>query len=221
MGSIKAQLDDLQIPYPQKKEFELEVRGDLHSAPQNREVEFASEDLEELYQIHNTQLLKILNFYSIKKHAELAFTMFPLTLLLTYLGKERFMIEFIREGGLPMLIIIALGLPLIFREGLNLFRLLVIKDHSEKNRHLDTSSVMLGCLALLCLGLGGTGTGLYLTASAVIKAGVTPDMMLLGFQGMKESLGNIILSTTAASLILIMHFTTRKMLMRWQAPILD
>lgn len=222
MDEFENQLKKLQIPYPQKRELELEVYSDI-SNDGGKGLAFLPEDLDELYQIHNTAFFKSLNKLSQKLRAkcEIAVTLIPIILLLTYLAREGFMFEFIREGGFPMLIIIAISLPLLYREVLNMFRLFIVKDHSKKNLSLDTPSVLLGCLTLICLGFGGTGTGLYYTARGVVAVGLSNEMMLTALTGLKESLGSIILGSVAASLVLVMHYTSRRLMVRWEAPLVE
>lgn len=210
------QIRDLKIPLPTKNDILNEIQSDTCLAENDRgaPLEFIEEDLKEFYSVHNNALFKFLDQFSetIKEKIETSLVVFPVVSVFLFLGKERFMIDFIRDGGWGMLAILGLGLPLLVRESLGLFRLAVIKDHCAKNLRLDTPSVQLGCLALISLGLAGTGLGIYYTASAVISH---PEYQNLFVQGLKESVGNIILSSSFASVILIIHFTSRRLLIRW------
>ena len=212
MKPYERQLRELRIPYPQKHDLERE----LSSLP--NPSEFQEEDLREFYDLHNNFLHKILTTFSKewRERTETTFILAPLFFLTIFIGKEKFMIQFIKEGGLGMLAILALTCPLIYRETLNLFRLFILKDHSAKNLHLDTASVQIGCLALLILGIAGTSMGIYYSASAVVSTGAHQSLFLAG---VKESLGNLILSSACAGLVLVMHYTSRRLMIRWHAPI--
>lgn len=126
------------------------------------------------------------------------------------------MINFIYEGGAPMYPILILGSFLIFRELVLFLRTIVIKDHSSKNLKIDTNSVFIGSLALLALGIGASALGIYFTVNAGASSKMPIEILLFG---LKESLGGIILSCAMASLILILHFSTRRILFGWKAPL--
>jgi len=126
------------------------------------------------------------------------------------------MIQFIREGGAGMYLILAVGLFLLGREALNVVRLLLIKDHSEENLRIDTSSVLIGCLALTFLGVGWTFLGVYVSASAVTQSHQLLELLLIGA---KESLTPTILSLLLSAVIVLAHYGTRRVLHGWRAPI--
>ncbi len=99
---------------------------------------------------------------------------------------------------------------------MNIIRLFIIKDHSANNLRIDTSSVWLGCLALMFVGVGWTLLGIYVSASAVAAAYASYQLLLIGA---KESLAPAILSSMLAAPIVLTHYASRQILFRWQAPI--
>jgi len=216
MSKIREQIQDLPIPYPQKKHLELEIEADPTSHQEGSH--FQKEDLEELYGVHNNSVYKLLSCLrpTWKNRIETAIALVPLTILTVTYGKEKFMIEFIKEGGFGMLAILALSIPLFYRECMNIFRLILVKDHSKRNLKIDSSAVQIGCLAITFLGFAGTALGIYYTATAAIASPAHQDILIIG---VKESLGNVILASAFASLILVMHYTSRSLLNRWQAPL--
>ena len=126
------------------------------------------------------------------------------------------MIDFFREGGAGMIVILLVGAILLFRELGLFFRTVLIKDHSKKNLRLDSMSVIVGVLALVLLGLGVTSLGAYVSVTGVMEHGLPINILLIG---LKESITAFIVSATFSSLILHMHFTTRRLLNLWRAPI--
>lgn len=212
------QIRKSRIPYPQKHLLEMEVHQDLRAASEDH-VEFSAEDLVALEGIHSTSIFQYLeSIGSWKKNVESIVALIPTLLPLFYLTKEGFMIDFIREGGLGMYSILAVGGFLFAREMKNVFRLIIVKDHGRDNLRLDTSSVLLGCLALMFLGIGWSLLGIYISANAAIVSGNTNQILLIGT---KESLTPTILSALISALILLAHYSTRRILHIWNAPFAD
>lgn len=210
------QIESSAIPYPQRHFFRMEVESDLeHVAGEP----FDEADLEELVKIHSTPFYRALeNFGRARGTIEAAIAVLPLMMAGLYLSKEGNMIQFIREGGAAMYPILAIGAVLMFRELQNIFRLLVVRDHSQDNLRLDTSSVLVGCLALVLFGFGNSAMGLYVSAGAVFRDHLSYEIFLMGA---KESLASAILSLSLAGLILLAHYATRRVLHLWSAPVLE
>lgn len=215
------QLRRLAIPYPQKRLLEFELRQDMELGGDSEgDAEFSEQDLAELSEIHSTLLHRRLRRLPHKARMTVDFcsAFVPVVTLAIFIFKEDTMIDFFREGGVGMYAISFIGLFLFGNECLNVFRLLVAKDHSDKNLRLDTSSVWLGCLALMCIGLGWTFLGIYISAGAVAQTHAPYELLLLGA---KESLTPTILGSLLSALILLAHYATRRALLHWRAPITD
>lgn len=112
------------------------------------------------------------------------------------------MIDFIREGGIGMYGILAIGMLLLGKEVLNAIRLVIAKDHSAQNLRIDTASVLLGCLALMLVSIGSTILGVYVSADAVMRSHLSSDLLMAGA---KESLTNIVLSSFLCAVIILAH----------------
>ncbi len=221
MDKIILQIRDLGVPYPQKHQLELEVRQDLEMQGKSQEdFLFLKDDLKELEQIHSTRLYSLFSRFesSQRRRIEIASAFFPLAVVVLLTIKEDTVIGFIREGGAGMLVILAIGVFLLGKEGLNIFRLLVLKDHKPANLRIDTWSVWVGCLALMCVGLGWTTLGMYVSANAVIESNGKYDLLLIGA---KESLAAVVLSSLLSALVLLAHYAIRQLLVGWRAPIAD
>lgn len=218
--SWKNQIEKLELPYPARFQLTDEIEEHLRYFPEEKNNLFAEESLNDFYQIHNTSLKKALDGFGprVSRFVQNALVLFPLSGLILFLGKERFMIDFIRQGGAGMIAILLVGLGLIFRE-LNLFvRTILIKDHSRKNLQIDSISVVLGSLALVLLGVGVTCLGAYVTVTGVVENKMGYDILAIG---LKESITAVIVSTSFASLILLLHFSTRRFLVSWKAPLVE
>lgn len=126
------------------------------------------------------------------------------------------MVNFVREGGIGMYAIMIVGVLLLGRELLHVVRLMIVKDHSRGNLRLDTSTVLLGCFALLLLGLGSTVLGFYLSAESATRSGFSQEILLIGA---KESVTHMVLSSFLCSVILLAHYGTRRLLHIWRAPL--
>lgn len=136
--------------------------------------------------------------------------------LLIFLGKEGFMFQFVREGGAGMLPILVLGLLLVLRELRSFLQLIIIKDHSQNNLKMDSTALLIGGAALIALGFGATALGIYYSANATIASNAPTSLFITG---VKESMGPIIVSSCFAAFVFILHFTTRRLMVTWKAPI--
>lgn len=218
MESIKDQLRALDIPYPQKQLLEKEVLQDLEHFPQSEEVLFSVDDIQKLQELHTTQVSKWLSSFSLeaRRYIETSFAFLPLILAFTFIIKEEKMMNFIKEGGAGMYLILLIGFFLLSQEALKVFRLLVVKKHSQQNLMLDTTSVLLGCLALMFIGIGWSFLGFYFSATYVTQQNMSGELLLIGA---KESMTPLILSSLFCTLIVLAHYATRKTLLVWRAPV--
>ncbi len=216
---LSNQVKDLKIPYPHKLLLSVELEEHMLYRSQSEDMGgFSGEETSELYEIHNNFIFKFLDRLSPKSRRffEITILGLPVVGFLIYLIKEDFMIQFIREGGAVMLPILLLGFALSVRELHFFFRTVVVKDHSISSLNIDTSSVLVGGLALLVLGIGATALGIYVSANGVVSGNLPVAIFLTG---LKESMGPMIVSSTLSALVLIVHFSTRRMLVAWKAPI--
>ena len=219
MAEILNQIDQSSIPYPHKHLLQIEVVHDLEYLHRPDEATLTKDDLSALEELHSTWLFRTLhNFGSNKRIAETLISIVPLLTVAVSISKGGKMIDFIRDGGIGMLGILAVGAFLLLRELTNVFRLLVVKDHSRRNLKIDTPSVLLGCLALAFLGVGASVLGLYVSVNAALAADAPNQILLEGF---KESLTPLILSAMLATLVILAHYTTRRVMLSWSAPIAE
>lgn len=214
----KDQIEELKIPYPQKVALAHEIAEHLEHFPDEKNNFLENENLAELYQIHNTAALKYLEGLhpKIRSSVEFVFAVAPITALLIYLKGENFMFDFIQQGGAGMYAILAVGGLLLLREILLTFRVIVIKDHSKGNLNIDTQTAVIGALALMFLGICATGLGTYWAASYVEHKELPTSIFITG---LRESVTCLIVSSSIATLILLMHFFTRRTLIKWKAPL--
>jgi len=220
MDKIKRQIRALDIPYPQRYFLELEVSHDVNGDSSDEPV-FSENDLRELSEVHSTNFHRLLKRVDSRqrKLIETSIAFVPMISVLILITKEEFVTHFIREGGVSMYAILAIGFFLLGREVLNIFRLALIKDHSQENLRLDTSSVLLGCLALTFVGVGSTFIGLYSSVDYwVTHSPVSYDVLVIGA---KESLANAILSSLICALIALTHYGMRRLLHIWRAPLVE
>ncbi len=218
---IKQQIQNLAIPYPQRHLLLLEVQQDLESTGQcGTEQVFSEQDLMDLGEIHSTWLHRFLRGLGEqrRKRSEMAMAFIPLVATFTYITKEATVISFIREGGAGMYLILIVGAILLGREMLNLFRLIVVRDHCKENLRVDTPSVIIGCLALMFIGVGWTTLGVYKSADAVIQSHLSYQWLITGA---KESMAALILSSLISAVVILFHYGTRRALCVWRAPIVE
>jgi hypothetical protein len=219
VADIQKQLEESSIPFPQRHLLALELKQDLAGVQDTTEATFTKTDLDDLIKIHSTRLHRVLNLLGeFRKPIETTVSFIPLVVAATLFSKEGKVIDFIREGGTGMYVLIVIGAFLLAKEFLHVFRLIVVKDHSKTNLRLDTPSVILGCLALVFFGLGWSILGIYISANASLQAGVSHEILLTGI---KESLTPTILSALLSGLVILAHYTTRRVLHIWHAPVLD
>lgn len=218
IDSLREQMRTLDIPYPQKKLLELEVLQDAEEIFPEVINTLSRDDIRELEQIHSTRINRWLNVFSqeTRKSVEISFAFFPLVTVFTFIIKEENMMNFIREGGAGMYLILLIGLFLLGQEALKAFRLLVIRKHTRNNLEIDTTSVLLGCLALMFIGIGWTFFGFYISATYVAQSNASTEILLLGA---KESLTPLILSSLLSTLIVLTHYGVRKTMLVWRAPV--
>lgn len=218
MNNWLTQLQKSRIPYPQRYFLEMEIRQDLNHVGSEFEC-FTPHDLKELENVHCTKAFHWLTrFGNHARYFECFISYVPLILAVHFLIKEDKMIDFIRDGGAGMYAILAIGFYLLARELQIVFRLVLVKDHAAENLRLDTSSTLLGCLALASLGFGWSVMGVYVSINGAI-ATTTPLPIIT--MGMKESLTPLILSTLMTPLILLAHYGTRRTLHHWHVPLAE
>ncbi len=216
----RIQIEDLSIPYPEKKQLLAEIEDHFQKTNESETEGFGIDALDEFTSIHNSAALLALR--KLPRLARTAIELFfiggPLMGLLTYLIKENFMTELIHKGGAAMYPILAIGLFLLFREALLFFRVAMLRDHTKRNLSVDSSSVLIGSLALSVIGIGATFAGIYVSIASAMATESQPhyDWIVLG---VGEAISNVILSSILVAFILLLHYTTRRLLVRWQAPI--
>jgi len=215
----RVQIEDLSIPYPQKQQLLAEIEEHFQNTNEDEES-FGSEALQEFTSIHNNSALLVLRKLPqpIRTLIELFFIGGPLMGLLTYLIKENFMTELFHKGGAAMYPILAIGLFLLLREALLFFRVAMLRDHTKKNLNIDSSSVLIGSLALAVIGVGATFAGIYVSIASAMANESQPHYEWV-VAGVGEAISNIVLSSILVAFVLLLHYTTRKLLLRWQAPI--
>jgi hypothetical protein len=219
MDPIEAQVRALNIPYPQKYLLELEMKQDLEFAASEGgavEPSIPQSVLNDLQAIHSTSLHRLLQrLGDQRKTVETLMAFVPLLTGLFFIMEEEIMVDFIREGGLGMYAILGIGGFMLGKELLNGVRLIVVKDHSAENLRIDTTSVLLGCLALMLVSIGSTLLGLYKSAAVAVHPHPAYELLVLGA---KESLTNLVLSSFLCALIVLAHYGTRRTLALWRAP---
>lgn len=217
MQAWRKQLEDLTIPYPQKALLAREIKEHVEHFPEESNEALDSVAISELYLLHNTLFFRMLQRLGPKvgKSIEFCFAAAPITALLFYLVKEKYMGQFMHEGGPGMYLILTIGLVLLLRELILIFRLVIVKDHSKKNLRIDSMAVIIGTMALVLLGICGTGLGAYKAASWVEQQNLPVNILIVG---LKESITCFVLSACMASLVLLLHFFTRRTLATWKVP---
>ena len=209
--SVESQIRAARIPYPFKALLEMEAVAD---ARELGETSISPESLRELEELHSTRLDRWLSLSPARRLIEALSAFGPLGLIFIFIFKEQSMIQFIREGGPGMFVILALGFFLLGKEALSMFRLLVVRDHSRLQ--MDSASVWLGCLALMFLGVAIALMGFRLSAGAALETHASSEILLAGI---RESVTAVILSSLLSTLIVVMHYATRQILFMWRAPI--
>jgi hypothetical protein len=217
MHAWETQVAELKIPYPARVHLARELACHLAHAPEEQDPVLSADELADFYAIHNTWLLRALERVPerLRLAIELLLAGGPMTALLVYVKGESIMFDFIKQGGAGMHVILVVGALLLLRELHLLWRTLVIKDHSRKNLRLDTPSVAIGALALVLIGLGATGMGIFYAASYVEHQNLPATVFI---QGLREASTCFIVSSVLAALVLLLHVFTRRTLLRWKVP---
>jgi hypothetical protein len=221
MERLRQQIRALDIPFPQRYLLELEVTRDLECSGLNEvdsaELHLPPEVVLELEDAHSTGIHRHLKrLGSLRRIVETGLAFIPLVLTLSIIMEEEAMVNFVREGGIGMYAIMAVGVFLVGRELLNIGRLMIVKDHSLRNLRLDTPTVLLGCLALLMLGIGSTVMGFYLSAESATRSGFSHEILVVGA---KESLTHMVLSLFLCAAVLLAHYGSRRVLHIWRVPV--
>jgi hypothetical protein len=219
MENWQKQLDELKIPYPQKHHLFSEIAEHLSHFPNENSDVFNSDSLSDLFCIHNTRFLKFLAGLSSQTRSivEFFFAGGPLLALLIYLTTEGFMLNFIKEGGAGMWVILGIGILLFIREALLFFRVVVIKDHSKEYLSIDTMNVVASSIALVLLGIGASALGAYSSAAIYVRNEDLPVKILI--VGLSESITCLVMSTSFAALILLLNLFIRQVLITWKVPL--
>lgn len=214
MAEWKKQIASL--PFPQRASLTRELEEHARHFP-GSEAELRQEDVEELREIHSTLLLRLLEKADPVSRGviEFLFSGGPITACAIYVAKENFMLEFIRQGGAGMYVILVVGALLLLKEAYLFWKAIVIREHSDKNLRLDTATVAVASGGLVLLGICATALGIYFAANYASQPGVPAEVFLAG---VKEALGCLIVSSSLSALVLFLHFFTRRTLLRWKVP---
>ena len=214
--SWRDQIRQSRIPYPERHRLENEVCFDLeHGEEDIRQLD--PSDISDLEEIHRTRMLRLVRRLGVQQQVESLIAFIPLMMAVT-LTREGRMIEFIKEGGAGMYVIVTIGIFLLACELRVAFRLILLKDHTKENLRFDTTSVLLGCLALMFIGIGWSALGAYFSFSASIGSSGAQEILLIG---LKESLTPTILSALLSGLVILAHYATRRIMDIWHVPVTE
>ena len=116
------------------------------------------------------------------------------------------MIDFVFEGSLGNYAILVVGLLLLINEILKLLLLSLTKGEATGSLRIETSSVWLGCIALVAIGAGWTGLSVYVVEGAVAWSDTLAGGTVTAAEVLLTPLG---LSLLLSAIIALTHYATR------------
>lgn len=210
----------LDIPYPQRTRVLRELEGDLwshYSALRDRGLSegeardetlrnlgLDAEALASLQAIHSPAIRRILSRLPepAREPVEWVCAGLPLLATLYLLLLEVPMLDFMRQGGAAMWMILLIGGAGLFLQLHRAFAWFVVRDHSERSLARATSTPLYLAAAAVVVSIGGTATGFRVVLHRWSEGMFDGDVAILGFI---EALSCVILGTTLAALIILIQ----------------
>jgi hypothetical protein len=212
----------LTMPFPERRRFLRELASDMahaydefrasgHSEEASHRQTLETFDIEgtdwsDLNRLHQSRVQRILDRMP-RGLGEMVLDfsgVVPLMAFLILVTKEVPMFEFLREGGIPSIVVISLlggiGLAVQLRCA---FRWFVVRDHSENSiRVVPKGPLYLGLAAMLA-GVVGTALG-YRNVFHYWAAhpAVTPEVIR---SGLAEPLASLVLASVLAGVVALLH----------------
>lgn len=224
LNALKARLG---VPYPERHEFLRELTSDMQEHYQrliddgmteeqaSKQVRAAfsltAEDLSRLEEVH-------LNFAGRMLHIipEKFRDVFVLcikwcisSLFVFQLTTEAPMVQFLRDGGVIIYVILGLGGFVLLSQLYRCFRWFVRRDHSDASLASHTSSPITAAVLITMVGFFGTATGYYVVFHKWANNLITLDDLKYGLY---EPLPCLIVATLLGSTIVVIHWASNSRL---------
>lgn len=230
LARVRTRLEaELELPYPERALFLDELEADLLAVYQDLRarglgedaaaaaavaaLELAPEDRAALLSLHRPAVRRFLDRLPAPARDQLeagtstlAFAGVTLTL-----ATEAPVMTLIREGGLPTLVVLAIGLLGLLLLAHRLFRWFVLRDHSAESLRLNTSTPLVLAAATLGAGVMGAAIDYYVVLMVWSQGLIDAEALRVG---LREPLSPLIFGAALATLTLLLHAATQAGLRR-------
>lgn len=224
---LKALETRLTVPYPERLDFLRELKSDMqdhyqhlleggmateHAMAQVRkDFSLTPEDISRLEEAHLHFTAGLLGF--IPKHQRSLFLRcirwcigFVFIFKLT---TEAPMIQFFRDGGFIIYVILGLGGIVLLQQFYRGFRWFVTRDHSKSSLAAQNSNSITAAVLITMVGLFGTATGYYVVFHKWANNLISTEELKFGLY---EPLPCLIVATLLGSAIVIVHWASQSRL---------
>jgi hypothetical protein len=230
LARVEASVD---IPYPERALLLEELAGDLEAAyralrargvPEGEAVQAAAHELEldaaalaSLEAVHLPAVRRALARLPAAGRGwlEALANALPPAATLFFIAKEVPMIEFLREGGFVIYLILGVAALALLLELHRAVLWFVLRDHSPKALRRNTATPLYLAAAVLCLGLGGTALDYYVVFRRFAGGGLSEEALRVG---LREPLPPLIVAGALGALVVLLHGALNAGLRRIRVP---
>ncbi|WP_428266845.1 hypothetical protein [Haliangium sp.] len=223
----------LDIPYPRRAEVVREIEADLWAqytalcdegvSPEQaraaalRDLGLDAANIASLSDIHTPALRRALLRLPepAREPAEWLAAGLSLIAGIYFITKEVPMIDFIRDGGYAMWVILLVGGSGLLLQARRATAWFVTRDHSARSLARNTATPLYLAAATFLVGITGSASGLRVVMLRYTEGMFGVDTMVCGFI---EALAPILLATSLAFFIVVVQAAIGAGLRRMQAP---
>ena len=210
----------LDIPYPARALVLEELSGDLHCIFQDLVAEGHDEQaarqralqqlaldeasLADLEAIHNPAVRRAMRRLppTTQERVEWLFAAVPLLAAASLMLREVPMLEFFREGGVNVYVVLLIGGLALLMQLHRLVSWFVLRNHSPRSMRRNTSTPLYLAAATFIMGVMGTALGYYVVFLKWAEGAIDLELVKIG---LREPLSNVVVAGVLATLIVLLH----------------
>lgn len=217
LARIEARLD---LPYPERALFVEELGADLEAAYQDlrdrglpeaearlgalRALALSPQDSADLSAVHRPAVRRALDRLPapVRDLVEATGAMVAFAAVILDLALEAPVILFLREGGVAMYVVLAIGGFALLLQIQRAFTWFLLRNHSSQALRQATSTPLYLAAATLCAGLMGTAMGYYVVLMVWAQGKIGPEELKVG---LREPLSCLIVGAALATLVVLLQ----------------
>jgi hypothetical protein len=211
---------ELDVPYPARQDVLRELRGELEAAylalrargvpsaeaavRAAQELELDSPALAALADVHASSIKRAMSRLprDAREWVEWAVPATAIALPVLTLGDQVPVAHYLRDGGMPVWLVIAVGALALLLELHRAFVWFVVRDHSPAALARHTATPLYLAAGTFLLGVLGTALDVQVVLGKRADGAIDAAAAQLGF---RESMACVILGAALAAIIVLVH----------------